>query len=130
MISDSIVKWLVLLIAISTAVLVLLMVLWFSPAHARDPDGRYAQSPLRSWFNGLASKRGNCCSFADGRTVSDVDVDMRPDGYYVRIDGQWLQVPPEALVEVPNKAGVPIVWPYEDVNHKLQIRCFIPGAGT
>jgi hypothetical protein len=98
-------------------------------AHARD-DGRYANNPLKPWFDSLTSKRGPCCSFADGRTVSDIDVDMRPDGYYVRIDGQWMKVDPDAIVTVPNKAGVPIVWPYEDQNHKIQIRCFIPGAGT
>lgn len=42
-------------------------------ARARDPDGRYANSPLKEWFDGLRSGKGPCCSDADGSAVSDVD---------------------------------------------------------
>ena len=35
---------------------------------ARD-DGRFAESPLKPWFDRLASKKGLCCSFADGVRV-------------------------------------------------------------
>ena len=35
---------------------------------ARD-DGRYANSPLKQWFDRLASGKGLCCSFADGVSV-------------------------------------------------------------
>ena len=41
---------------------------------ARD-DGRFAGSPLKPWFDRLASGKGLCCSFADGVTVQDVDWD-------------------------------------------------------
>jgi hypothetical protein len=41
-------------------------------ALARD-DGRYANSPLKSWFDRLASGKGLCRSFADGFRVDDVD---------------------------------------------------------
>ena len=34
-------------------------------SHARD-DGRFANSPLKEWFDRLASKNGLCCAFADG----------------------------------------------------------------
>jgi hypothetical protein len=34
---------------------------------ARD-DGRFADSPLKPWFDRLASGRGLCCSFADMST--------------------------------------------------------------
>jgi hypothetical protein len=37
-------------------------------ALVRD-DGRYANSPLKSWFDRLASRKGLCCSFADGFRV-------------------------------------------------------------
>ena len=40
-------------------------------ALARD-DGRYANSPLKSWFDQLASGKGLCCSFADGFRVDNV----------------------------------------------------------
>ena len=49
-------------------------------AFARD-DGRYANDPLKDWFDHLASDKGMCCSFADGLSVSDVDWDMQ-DGHY------------------------------------------------
>ena len=47
---------------------------------ARD-DGRFANSPLKPWFDRLASGRGLCCSFADGFSVQDVDWDTQ-DGHY------------------------------------------------
>jgi hypothetical protein len=45
-------------------------------ATARD-DGRYANSPLKPWFDSLRSAKGLCCSDADGSVVSDVDWDSR-----------------------------------------------------
>ena len=41
-------------------------------SHARD-DGRFANSPLKEWFDRLASRNGLCCAFADGVSVQDVD---------------------------------------------------------
>jgi len=38
---------------------------------ARDLDGRYANSPLKPWFDHLASGKGLCCSMADGEIVAD-----------------------------------------------------------
>jgi hypothetical protein len=35
---------------------------------ARD-GGRFANSPLKPWFDRLASGKGLCCSFADGLSV-------------------------------------------------------------
>jgi len=32
------------------------------PAPARDLDGRYANSPLKPWFDQLKSGKGLCCS--------------------------------------------------------------------
>jgi hypothetical protein len=44
-------------------------------------DGRFANSPLKPWFDRLASGNGLCCSFADGFSVQDVDWDTQ-DGHY------------------------------------------------
>jgi hypothetical protein len=95
----------------------------------RDLDGKYANSPLKQWFDSLASRRGPCCSVADGQSVEDVDWDTKDGKYRVRLDGQWIEVPPDALVTVPNKFGLAVVWPYKDYEGRTQIRCFIPGAG-
>jgi len=71
---------------------------------ARD-DGRFADSPLKPWFDRLASKKGLCCSFADGVRVQDVDWDTQDGHYRVRIYGQWLVVPDAAVVTEPNRFG-------------------------
>jgi hypothetical protein len=98
-------------------------------SHARD-DGRFANSPLKPWFDRLASGKGLCCSFADGFSVQDVDWDTQDGHYRVRINGQWFDVPDEAVVTEPNRFGPAVVWPYNDRYGNTQIRCFIPGAGT
>jgi hypothetical protein len=96
---------------------------------ARD-DGRFANSPLKPWFDRLASGNGLCCSFADGVTVEDVDWDTQDGHYRVRIYGQWIVVPDAAVVTEPNRFGPTVVWPYRDSDGTTQIRCFMPGAGT
>jgi hypothetical protein len=105
------------------------LLLFPGPGVTRDLDGKYATSPLKEWFESLASRRGPCCSVADGQTVEDVDWDTKDGKYRVRLDGQWIEVPPDALVTVANKFGLAVVWPYKDYESRTQIRCFIPGAG-
>ena len=51
---------------------------------ARD-DGRFANSPLKPWFDRLASGKGLCCSFADGFSVQDVDWDTHPNFFLCEI---------------------------------------------
>jgi hypothetical protein len=103
-------------------------------AVARDVDGRYAHSPLKSWFESLRSHNGPCCSDADGTALSDVDWEARDGHYRVRIEGQWWDVPDEALIKEPNRAGRTMVWPvyYRELDRSLrvEIRCFMPGSMT
>jgi hypothetical protein len=47
-------------------------------------------------------------------------------------DGEWVDVPDDALITEPNRAGRTMVWPYKadrwtDHPH-TEIRCFIPGS--
>ena len=113
------------------ALAVALCMIVFVPSQTfgRD-DGRYANSPLKKWFDQLASSKGLCCSFADGVSVEDVDWDTQNGRYRVRLHGQWFDVPDAALVTEPNKFGPAVVWPYQDMNGATQIRCFLPGAGA
>ena len=114
-------------------------------AYAHDPDGHWAQlsregkAPPKEWWDALASGKGLCCSFADGAAVKDVDWDTQRDAsagpdaeihYRVRLNGRWIDVPPAAVITEPNKFGQAVVWPYADVEGVIQIRCFMPGAGT
>jgi hypothetical protein len=93
-----------------------------TPSWARDPDGRYANSPLREWFESLKSAKGFCCAEADGR---DTEYEIRGSSYWVPVNGVWTEVPGEAVITGPNKAGRPILW----LDPLQNIRCFIPGSG-
>ncbi len=108
---------------------VLMLSLTAYPGHARDPDGRYAGSPLKEWFDSLKSGKGPCCSDADGTAVSDVDWESGNGHYRVRIEGDWVEVPDEALITEPNRAGRTMVWPIRGYGG-LTIRCFMPGSMT
>jgi hypothetical protein len=100
-----------------------------SSPSARD-NGQFTNSPLKGWFDRLASGKGLCCSFADGVSVQDVDWDTQGGSYRVRLDGQWVSVPDAAVVSEPNKFGPAVVWPYQDTEGATQIRCFLPGTGA
>lgn len=114
---------------------------------ARDVDSKYANSPLKSWFDSLASGKGLCCSFADGYMIDDPDWEVgnpAPDGkthYRVKLpkpkitsdlegpskEFDWYDVPDDAVITEPNKVGKAMVWPiigYDGVT----IRCFLPGS--
>jgi hypothetical protein len=114
---------------VSTVLALCMLVLVPSHVSARD-DGRYTGSPLKAWFDQLASGKGLCCSFADGVSVEDVDWDTQDGRYRVRMQGQWFVVPESALVTEPNRFGPAVVWPYQDAAGATQIRCFLPGAGA
>ena len=112
------------------ALMALLAVLAFSfHASARDLDGRYANSPLKQWFDSLASKKGLCCSDADGTALADVDWESKDGHYRVWLDGAWHDVPDDAVITVPNRAGKTMVWPMRSAVG-LTIRCFMPGPMT
>src|SRR3974390_366436 len=54
-------------------------------AMGRDLDGRYANSPLKPWFDQLKSHNGPCCSNADGYVVDDADWEAKNGHYRVRV---------------------------------------------
>ncbi len=105
-----------------------LMLASCSGAMARD-DGRYAGSPLKPWFDQLRSGKGPCCSDADGSAVSDADWDTKNGHFRVRLEGEWVEVPDDAVVTEPNRAGRTMVWPMHQ-DGKPVVRCFIPGSMT
>ncbi|HEY6381220.1 MAG TPA: hypothetical protein VIY07_05395, partial [Pseudolabrys sp.] len=97
-------------------------------ALTRDLDGKYSNSPLKQWFESLASRRGPCCSFADGQSVEDVDWDTKDGNIECDLTANGSRYRPTRLVTVSNKFGVAVVWPYNDYEGRTQIRGFIPGA--
>jgi hypothetical protein len=94
---------------------------------ARDLDGRYANSPLKPWFDHLASGKGLCCSVADGESVADPDWESKDGHYRVRLENNWIDVPDDAVITEPNRAGRTMVWPMR-FDNQISIRCFMPGS--
>jgi len=111
-------------------------------ALGRDLDGRYANSPLKPWFDQLNSRNGLCCSNADGYVVEDADWEAKNGHYRVRVPEYpgskvmvWIDVPDNSVITEPNKAGRTMVWPVyfgseEDNPQPIWIRCFMPGSMT
>jgi hypothetical protein len=94
----------------------------FAPGSFARDDGRYANNPLKPWFDSLKSGKGFCCAEADGQ---DTEYEIRESRYWVPINGVWTEVPEDAVITEPNKAGRPILW----LDPLQNIRCFIPGPG-
>ncbi|MBI5318315.1 MAG: hypothetical protein HZB49_02570 [Bradyrhizobium sp.] len=115
-------------VPLRVAGLALLLGLVSQFSHARD-DGRYANSPLKPWFDSLKSGKGPCCSDADGYAVADPDWESKSGHYRVRIEGEWHDVPEDAVITEPNRAGRTMVWPIKGWGG-LTIRCFMPGSMT
>jgi len=97
---------------------------------ARD-RGQFANAnpEIKAWFDRLASRKGPCCSDADGSAVSDVDWETSGGHYRVRLEGEWIDVPEEAVIIEPNRVGRTMVWPIRGYLG-LTIRCFMPGSMT
>lgn len=102
------------------------LIMLATAAPARD-DGRYASSPLKSWFESLYSEFGQCCSDADGSFLADVDWESDHGHYRVRIGDEWVVVPDGAVVTQPNRVGRAMVWKHYIDGHP-RIRCFMPGS--
>jgi hypothetical protein len=108
-------------------VIVLLLILRLSTVHAHDHN----RSDLDGWYSQLRSGLGPCCGGPqiDATTVDDIDWKIIGERYAVRLEGEWQDVPPLAVVKEPNRAGRALVWTYRD-NGDLRVRCFMPGSLT
>jgi hypothetical protein len=105
--------------------LALIVLLLCTPALAHDAS----HPELNDWFNRLASGKGLCCSFADGFAVADPDWESNKGHYRVRLDNEWIDVPDDAVITEPNRAGRTMVWPMKGPRG-TSIRCFMPGSMT
>jgi hypothetical protein len=112
----------------------LLSVVATTDTSARD-YGQYrdVDPAIREWVQGLKDKTGQgCCATADGHPA-EYEWDTAGNRYKVRIEGQWYDVPAEAVVDEPNKLGYATVWYWwsweRDGKKTYHIRCFLPGPG-
>ena len=107
----------------ATLAIVAVVLLTFAMARAHDHE----RPGLNAWYESLRNGRGPCCDGSDARRVDDADWEIKDGHYRVRIDGEWLDVPWEAVVNGPNRAGRTMVWPYYKDGHP-KARCFMPGS--
>lgn len=102
------------------------------PANAHDHN----RPDLNNWYHDLHAKGGSwCCDGSDFDTgsakhLADVDWESRDGHYRVRLNGAWIDVPDEAVIERPNLDGRAMVWPYYLNGELVGIRCFMPGSMT
>jgi hypothetical protein len=101
---------------------------------ARD-YGQYSNvdPAIRKWIEGLKDKTGQgCCATADGHPA-EYEWDIAGNHYKVRIEGEWHDVPAEAVIDEPNRLGYATVWYWWtfdlDGQKAYHIRCFLPGSG-
>jgi hypothetical protein len=115
--------WLVVAIICMAALWLLLA--WINPALAHDHD----RPGLDGWYQSLRSGKGPCCGgpSIDATTLDGPDWETKDGRYRVRLEGEWYDVPPEAVLTEPNKDGRTLVWPMHN-DGKVIIRCFMPGA--
>lgn len=98
-------------------------------------DAKYpVGSKMHDWFMKLHNGNGSpCCADADGNVVMDADWDTKDGHYRVRLDGNWVDVPDEAVIKEPNLYGPTMVWPLHSYGYlspsSFSIRCFLPGSG-
>ncbi|MGY3440467.1 hypothetical protein ACVW17_000468 [Bradyrhizobium sp. USDA 4473] len=106
-----------------TVLTALLSMAAIGPSRAHDHD----HPELNGWYESLQSGKGPCCDGTDATRVDDADWDTKDGHYRVRLDGEWVDVPDEAVVTGPNRAGHTMVWPYY-LNGHPRPRCFMPGS--
>lgn len=109
------------------ALIVLAMFFYHRSAAAHDHD----RPALNGWFKTLRNKNTvPCCDGSDAMRLDDVDWDAKDGHYRVRLEGEWVDVPDNAVIEQPNQAGPTMVWPYRQDGKLNQVRCFMPGSMT
>jgi len=99
---------------------------------------------LNDWFTSLHSGKGPCCDGSDAMSLEDPDWEAQnkagshyrvrvPRYGYLKDDQQqelvWVDVPEEAVISEPNRAGRTLVWPIYGYMG-VTIRCFMPGSMT
>lgn len=109
-------------------VTIAIVVILFLAVRASAHDHNHPE--LNAWFMGLHSGKGACCDGSDAMSIDDPDWQNDSGHYRVRLEGEWVDVPDDAVITEPNKVGHALVWPYRRDGKLNQIRCFMPGPMT
>ncbi len=114
-----------------------MLMLLFLAVKASAHDHEHPE--LNGWYQSLESGKGPCCDGSDAVHLADPEWESHNGHYRVllpknphitydlEVNGEWVDVPDEAVVKGPNKDGRAIVWPMYEDGHPVP-RCFMPGA--
>lgn len=100
-----------------------------SAAIAAPPEGLKLDPGISAWFKTVRNPNldrfgGVCCDQSDGHILADGDWRASGDGYEVRHQGQWRQVPAKAVIDrIENPTGGAVVFIYRD-----EVLCFVRPA--
>lgn len=115
-------NWLYLVIG---SFIVLLISIYASFALAHD----HSRPELNGWYQSLQSRKGPCCDGSEAKSLEEPQWRVRQGHYEVYLEDEWVEVPETALVNVPNRDGRTLVWPFHSDGHPV-VRCFMPGSMT
>ena len=103
---------------------ILVLLLFCTLAQARDPDGRYANSPFHRWYESQHNANGQwCCDQSDAHPYYG-DYAVNADGS-VTAEGQKIEK--GKVLTGPNPTGHAVWW-FVDVGGGRHTYCFAPGT--
>ena len=95
----------------------ILIDLAFSSAYARDPEGKYTNSPYHDWVEAQQTEPrqniepSSCCGEADAHVVAPEDIrTVGPNQYAIRINGNWVKYDKPVNAYHDNPTGKIWVW--------------------
>lgn len=121
---------------ILTMLATMLVALFFTAiAFARPPAGVTLDPQVHAWFESLQNPATgiSCCGHSDGHVMDLKDVRNKGDGWQVRIDGAWVDVPAAAVLNrVDNPTGGFVTFwnRYAPGPAGVSIFCFVRPAMT
>lgn len=97
-------------------------------AHAKD-DGQFTNSPNREWFQSLKipGSQTSCCDLSDCHVV---EYDMHGDHYRAFIEGKWIDIPNEKVLNIGNPIGQGIACYSHWQDFPVNIFCFVAAGGV
>lgn len=121
-----------IMIAAAMIVALFFVALFFTAlAFARPPAGVAIDPAMHAWFESLQNPATgiSCCGQSDGHIMDMKDVRNDGSAWQVRVNGAWVNVPPEAVLDrVDNPTGSFVAfWSAAWPDH---IYCFVRPAMT
>ena len=100
------------------------------PGQARDSDGRYANSAAEAMVRQSEERQGPVLFRTRTAAPSATWIGNRKaDTTAFASTASGLDVPDDAVITEPNRAGRTMVWPIRGYQG-MTIRCFMPGSMT